>query len=96
VNSVKIGSTITVNPTSDVVANFSSVINVSGNVTLEIRNTGANQVKIDDISWTGFSASIPSLAVSGTTAHGSTCVNSAATTKTYTITFWITESNGSA
>ncbi|MFM2315890.1 MAG: hypothetical protein RLZZ155_222, partial [Bacteroidota bacterium] len=65
VNSVKIGSTITVSGTSDVVVTYSSAINVSGNVVLEIRNTGSNQVKVDDISWTAYSAPTPTITSSG-------------------------------
>ncbi len=56
VNSVKIGSTITVSSTSDAVSPYSSPINVSGNVVLELRTSGA-QIKIDDISWTAYSPS---------------------------------------
>lgn len=59
VNSVMIGSTITVNSNSDLVVTYSSDINVSGNVVLEIRSTGASQVKVDDIVWTGYAASPP-------------------------------------
>ena len=54
VNNNKIGDTITVSPSSDTVVPYSSNINISGNVTLEIRSTGASQVKVDDIAWTAF------------------------------------------
>lgn len=57
VNNVQIGSTITVSPTSNDVVIYSEVINVSGNVVLEIRSTGAAQVILDDISWTAYSSS---------------------------------------
>ena len=36
--------------------NYSQSINISGNVNLEIRSLGSGQVKIDDISWTAYSA----------------------------------------
>jgi hypothetical protein len=64
VNNVKIGSTITVSPTSNNIITYSENINVSGNIVLEIRSTGSAQVKVDDISWTGFS---PSTAPTGVT-----------------------------
>jgi hypothetical protein len=62
VNDVKIGNTITVSPTSNNIIIYSENINISGNIVLEIRSTGSAQVKVDDISWTGFSpASTPTL-----------------------------------
>ncbi|MDD4374897.1 MAG: fibronectin type III domain-containing protein [Bacteroidales bacterium] len=57
VNSTKIGETITVSPTSDVVITFTEIINESGDIVLEIRSTGAAQVKVDDITWTSYSGS---------------------------------------
>jgi hypothetical protein len=63
VNNVQIGTDITVSPTSDVVVNYSEVINISGDIVVEIRSTGAAQVKIDDISWTCFST--PEISVIG-------------------------------
>ncbi|MFA5011870.1 MAG: kelch repeat-containing protein [Ignavibacteria bacterium] len=51
VNLNQIGSTITVSPTSDEVVTYSANINISGEVIIEIRSTGAAQVKIDDIQW---------------------------------------------
>ena len=56
VNGVQIGASIVVSPTSDLVATYSQPIDVSGNVQLEIRSTGAGQVIVDDISWTAFNA----------------------------------------
>lgn len=56
VNGAQIGTTITVSPTSDVIANYSQAINISGSVVLELRTSGT-QIKIDDISWTSFTAS---------------------------------------
>ena len=45
---------ITVSSTSNDVIQFSSDINTSGNVVLEIRSTGAAQVKVDNIAWTAY------------------------------------------
>lgn len=54
VNGVQYGGDIAV--TSDVTATtFSHAINVSGNVTIEIRNSG-NRTIVDDLSWTCYSA----------------------------------------
>ena len=58
VNGVQIGTTITVSPTSNTIINYSQSINVSGNVSLELRTSGA-QIKIDDISWTAYNACTP-------------------------------------
>jgi hypothetical protein len=52
VNGNKIGDTITVSPTSDVVVAYSEAINIPGSVQLQIRSTGTAQVKLDDIAWT--------------------------------------------
>lgn len=51
VNQTKIGNTITVDPSSDVVQTYSAIINTFGSVIIEIRSTGAGQVKIDDLQW---------------------------------------------
>ena len=64
VNGNQIGSTITVSPTSDIVVQYSNPINVSGNVVLEIRSTGSAQVKVDDVAWTSYSGSNPTIGVS--------------------------------
>ena len=87
VNGVQIGTTITVSGTSDVVATYSQAINVSGSVVLELRTAGA-QIKIDDISWTAYSAGpAPSLAITpATTNLGTSCVGTPTTAVTYTIT----------
>lgn len=53
VNGIQRGANITVNASSDVVQSYSAAINVSGNVFLELRTSGA-QIKIDDIEWTAF------------------------------------------
>jgi hypothetical protein len=60
VNSV-LKKSITVSATADDVITLSEDINVSGNVILEIRSTGAAQVKVDDISWTSYSGSTPTI-----------------------------------
>ena len=52
VNGNKIGATITVSPTSNDIVAYNSDINIAGNVQLQIRSTGAAQVKLDDIVWT--------------------------------------------
>ncbi len=44
-------ATIQVSDTSNVVNTFSQVIQMDGNVELEIRSTGAGQVKIDNLAW---------------------------------------------
>ncbi|SHK41948.1 lamin tail domain-containing protein [Epilithonimonas mollis] len=51
VNGVKIGSDITVSPSSDVIVQYSQEINIGGEVSLELRTSGS-QIKIDDIEWT--------------------------------------------
>ena len=66
VNNVKQGSTITVSTSSNVVAAYSAAINISGNVILELRTAGT-QIKIDDISWTSYSAlTTPTLSADAT------------------------------
>jgi hypothetical protein len=64
VNGNQIGSTITVSPTSNTVVQYSNPVNVSGNVVLEIRSTGSAQVKVDDVAWTSYSGSNPTIGVS--------------------------------
>jgi hypothetical protein len=61
VNDVKIGETIIVSPTSDVVIDYEEEINVAGNIVLEIRSTGAAQVRLDDIVWTAYASEFPFL-----------------------------------
>jgi hypothetical protein len=56
VNNTLIGASINVSSSSNTVVAYSQAINVSGNVILEIRSTGTGQVKIDDISWTPYTA----------------------------------------
>ena len=88
VNNVKIGSTITVSPTSDVVMNYSETVNVSGDVVLEIRSTGGAQVIVDDIAWTGYSSSQPLISLTPTTLTGFTYVygNGPSVAQSFTVT----------
>lgn len=65
-------STITVSPTSDEIFIYSENINVIGNVVLEIRSTGAAQVKLDDISWNGYNpvaGTLTNFAITPTSAN---------------------------
>jgi hypothetical protein len=55
VNGIKQGSDITVNANSSSSATYSSALNISGNVILELRTSGT-QIIIDDISWTSYSS----------------------------------------
>ncbi len=55
VNSTQIGSDITVNASSSTTQSFSANVNVTGNVTLQLQTSG-NQIIIDDIAWTAYSA----------------------------------------
>ena len=63
-------------------------INISGSVIIEIRNITANQVIVDNISWTGYTAGpAPSLAITpAITNLGTSCVGTPTTAVTYTIT----------
>lgn len=56
VNGMQIGAPITVPNNSDVVLSYSQAINIGGPVQLEIRSTGASQVKVDNIVWTPYTA----------------------------------------
>jgi len=59
VNGNQIGSDITVSPSSNDVITYSEVINIAGDITLQIRSTGAAQVIVDEIIWTAFSSGAP-------------------------------------
>ena len=94
VNGSQIGATITVSPTSDVVAAYSQPINVSGNVVLELRTSG-NQIKIDDISWTTFSACSPPANPSGSISITAGCGSSTLTYSSPSATaYWQTSATG--
>lgn len=58
VNGSQVGTSITVSPTSNTVVTYSSVLNISGNVQLEIRSTSGSQVIVDNIAWTAYSAAL--------------------------------------
>jgi len=70
-------ATFSVNPTSDVVQQFSQEIDITGNVVIEIRSTGAAQVKIDDLTWTCYSTPTPTISLSG---NGESITNGSTTT----------------
>ena len=94
VNGSQIGTTITVSPTSDAVATYSQPINVSGNVVLELRTSG-NQIKIDDISWTTFSACTPPTDPSGSISVTAVCGSSSLTYSSPSATaYWQTSGTG--
>ncbi|VXB38966.1 conserved exported hypothetical protein [Flavobacterium sp. 9AF] len=94
VNGSQIGTTITVSPTSDAVVVYSQSINVSGSVVLELRTSGA-QIKIDDISWTTYSACTPPVDPSGTIAVTSACGSSSLNYSSPSATaYWQTSATG--
>ena len=63
-------------------------INVSGNVVVEIRNTTPNQVIVDDISWTCYTApaGVPTITVGSTAMSGFTYVAGSGPSATQTNT----------
>ncbi|MBL0911805.1 MAG: choice-of-anchor D domain-containing protein, partial [Bacteroidia bacterium] len=66
VNGGQIGTSITVSPTSNTVVTYSSVLNISGSVQLEIRSTGSSQVIVDNIQWTSYTAALnPEIDITG-------------------------------
>lgn len=69
VNGVQQGANLVVNPNSSSVQTYSSSINISGNVTLELKTSGA-QIIIDDISWTGYSVSTATPTVTASSFTG--------------------------
>jgi hypothetical protein len=86
VNSNLIAS-FSVNSTSNTVEVFSQVINQTGNVILEIKSTGAAQVKLDNISWTSFSGTpAPVLNVFPTLLSGFTYIEGEGPTEAQTFT----------
>ncbi|WP_130736332.1 choice-of-anchor D domain-containing protein [Flavobacterium sp. J27] len=94
VNGSQIGATITVSPTSDAVVTYNQPINVSGNVVLELRTSGA-QIKIDDISWTTYSACTPPADPSGTISVTSACGSSSLIYSSPSATaYWQTNATG--
>jgi hypothetical protein len=92
VNGIQQGSDITVSNSSDVVVQYESEINLIGNVILEIRSNGASQVKIDDISWTCYTApeinikqSSNLVSGSGSFSLGTVTTGSSSSATTFTI-----------
>lgn len=67
INGSQVGSDVIVSPTSDVPVTFDSLINITGNIVLEIRSTGTSQVKIDNVSWTCISCNFTALESSNDT-----------------------------
>ncbi len=65
VNGQPASAPIVVDPLSDLVAQFQQDINIEGDVSIEIRSTGAGQVKLDDISWTAFTP-VPTVSFTST------------------------------
>ncbi|WP_188619529.1 choice-of-anchor D domain-containing protein [Flavobacterium suaedae] len=65
VNGVQVGSDVTVSSTS--ATQFSEVVNVAGNVSIEIENSG-NRTIIDDVTWDCYSAPSSRIAVEQTEA----------------------------
>ncbi|TYB78872.1 GEVED domain-containing protein [Bizionia myxarmorum] len=100
VNGTQIGGTTTVSSTLNTTQNYSATINVGGSVSLEIRTAGA-QIKIDDISWTAYSACAPPAnpvgTITGTTpACASTTLTYTGTTIPGTIDYWQTTATGTS
>ncbi|MFC6096816.1 T9SS type A sorting domain-containing protein [Flavobacterium qiangtangense] len=86
VNDVKIGTTISVVSNNSTVQAYSAVINQAGNVRLELRTAGG-QINIDDISWTAFSATTPTLNASVTEipSFGEIPTNSSSTSTSFSV-----------
>ena len=103
VNGSQIGSDISVSTTSDVVQTYSQEINIVGNIVVEIRSTNtsatsSNQIKIDNISWTCYTApeinikqSSNLVSGSGSFSLGTVTTGSSSSATTFTI-----ENTGSA
>ncbi|RYE20003.1 MAG: hypothetical protein EOP51_18770, partial [Sphingobacteriales bacterium] len=66
INGNQFGADIVVNPGSNTVQNYSSLINISGPVTVELRTSGA-QIIIDDINWTCYTGCTPLQTIAGFT-----------------------------
>lgn len=67
VNGAQVGSDITVS--SETTAVFSQVVNVSGNATVEIKNSG-NRIIVDDVVWNCYSAPVTGPELQLTDASG--------------------------
>lgn len=75
VNGTQIGTSITVSPTSDTTVNYSQALNIGGPVQLQIRSTGAAQVKLDDIAWTAYSETVPPTITTYTPVNNATGIS---------------------
>ena len=65
-------------------------INISGNVVIEIRNITGNQVIVDDISWTGYTA-VPNTITTNTSITGSPFCVTASTGASVSVPFTSTD-----
>jgi len=101
VNGTQIGGNIAVSTSSDVPVSYSQAINIAGNVQVEIRSISGGQVRVDDITWTPFTAG-PTITFTGATASageaaGSVTINlaiSPATVAAATVTVRLTNGPG--
>ncbi len=73
INGISKGTSIAWDDTN--VQTFSvSGINITGNIVIEIRNITSKQVVVDDISWTGYANTSPTITVTPTSLTGFTYV----------------------
>jgi len=101
VNGTQIGGNIAVSTSSDTPVSYSQAINIAGNVQVEIRSISGGQVRVDDITWTPFTAG-PTITFTGATASageaaGSVTINlaiSPATVAAATVTVRLTNGAG--
>lgn len=70
VNGTQYGADIAV--TSETAATFTQVVNVSGNVTIELRNSG-NRTIVDDISWNCYSVAGPEIQLANASGVNQDC-----------------------
>lgn len=94
VNGSQVGTALTVSSSSNSVVNHSQPVNIPGNVNLELRTSGA-QIKIDDISWTSYTACVAPANPTGTIT---TTVNCGSAQLSYslpsTTAYWQTSATG--
>jgi hypothetical protein len=84
INGTKLGSTIPVSASSNTVVAYSQAVNTAGNVQLELRTSGS-QIKIDDIAWTAYAGSPPTITGTATASAFTTTYGSPSTAQTFTI-----------
>ncbi len=84
INGTKLGSTIPVSASSNTVVAYSQAVNTAGNVQLELRTSGA-QIKIDDVAWTAYAESPPTITGTATASAFTTTYGSPSTAQTFTI-----------